>query len=156
MKYFLDTEFLDDGKTIDLISIGIVAEDGRELYLESCEFNWLLATQWLLDNVKPNLTAIEPGKLNYIRFRILDFLANDNNIEFWGYYSSYDWVVFCQLFGRMIDLPKSLPMFCNDLKQELKRLGLKIRQISSNHNALDDAKWIKQTYEAVVKDREVV
>lgn len=32
MKYFLDTEFHEDGKTIDLISIGIVAEDGREYY----------------------------------------------------------------------------------------------------------------------------
>lgn len=34
MKYFIDTEFVDDGHTIDLISIGIVAEDGRELYLQ--------------------------------------------------------------------------------------------------------------------------
>jgi len=33
MKYFIDTEFYEDGKTIDLISLGVVAEDGRELYL---------------------------------------------------------------------------------------------------------------------------
>lgn len=32
MKYFYDTEFLEDGTTIDLISIGIVSEDGREYY----------------------------------------------------------------------------------------------------------------------------
>src|SRR4051812_11038169 len=32
MKYFYDTEFLEDGQTIELISIGIVAEDGREYY----------------------------------------------------------------------------------------------------------------------------
>lgn len=32
MRYFFDTEFYEDGKTIDLVSIGIVAEDGRELY----------------------------------------------------------------------------------------------------------------------------
>ena len=39
-KYFLDTEFIEDGKTIDLISLGIVCEDGRELYLQNseCEF----------------------------------------------------------------------------------------------------------------------
>lgn len=29
MKYWLDTEFIEDGKTIDLVSIGIVSEDGR-------------------------------------------------------------------------------------------------------------------------------
>lgn len=32
MRYWYDTEFLEDGRTIDLISIGIVAEDGREYY----------------------------------------------------------------------------------------------------------------------------
>ena len=39
MRIFYDTEFLDDGKTIDLISIGMVAEDGRELYAVSSEFD---------------------------------------------------------------------------------------------------------------------
>ncbi|MCW2560140.1 MAG: hypothetical protein JWP55_4104 [Mycobacterium sp.] len=28
--YCYDTEFLNDGRTIELISIGIVCEDGRE------------------------------------------------------------------------------------------------------------------------------
>lgn len=35
MRYFFDTEFHEDGQTIDLISIGIVAEDGREFYAVS-------------------------------------------------------------------------------------------------------------------------
>lgn len=29
MKYWYDTELIEDGKTIDLISVGMVAEDGR-------------------------------------------------------------------------------------------------------------------------------
>ncbi|HVX56933.1 MAG TPA: hypothetical protein VHA37_04325 [Candidatus Saccharimonadales bacterium] len=37
MKYFLDTEFIEDGKTIDLISVGIAAEDGRTLYLQNAD-----------------------------------------------------------------------------------------------------------------------
>ena len=37
--------------------------------------------------------------------------------EFYGYYSDYDWVVFAQLFGTMMDLPKGFPMYCKDLKQ---------------------------------------
>lgn len=40
-------------------------------------------------------------------------------INFYAYYADYDWVVFCWLFGRMIDLPKGFPMYCIDLKQEL-------------------------------------
>ena len=52
MKYFLDTEFheskkpvkmlgitLKEVRTIDLISIGIVCEDGREYYAISKDFN---------------------------------------------------------------------------------------------------------------------
>ena len=51
MKYFLDTEFIEDGKTIDLISIGIVAEDNRSLYLINSECDWSKASPWVLENV---------------------------------------------------------------------------------------------------------
>jgi len=43
------------------------------------------------------------------------------NVEFYGYYSDYDHVVFCWLFGKMIDLPKGFPMYTIDLKQEFDR-----------------------------------
>lgn len=36
--------------------------------------------------------------------------------EFYTYYGAYDWVVFCWLFGKMIDLPRGFPMFSKDLK----------------------------------------
>jgi 3'-5' exoribonuclease-like protein len=52
-RYFLDTEFVDNGSTIDLISIGIVCEDGRELYLQSCEFSLRGANDWVKENVFP-------------------------------------------------------------------------------------------------------
>ena len=49
--FYLDTEFIEDGKTIDLVSIGIVAEDGRELYLENSECDYSRASTWVMDNV---------------------------------------------------------------------------------------------------------
>lgn len=42
--------------------------------------------------------------------------------EFYAYYADYDWVVFCWLFGSMMNLPKGFPMYCNDLKQDLDRI----------------------------------
>ena len=39
VRYFYDTEFIDDGRTIELISIGVAAEDGREYYAVSTEFD---------------------------------------------------------------------------------------------------------------------
>ena len=37
MKYFYDCEFIDDGHTIQLVSLGMVAEDGRAYYAQSTE-----------------------------------------------------------------------------------------------------------------------
>jgi len=34
------------------------------------------------------------------------------NVQFYGYYCDYDWVVTCWQFGKMIDLPKGFPMYC--------------------------------------------
>ena len=39
VKYFIDTEFIDRERFIDLISLGVVAEDGREFYAISTEFD---------------------------------------------------------------------------------------------------------------------
>ena len=55
MRYWFDTEFIDDGLTIDLISIGIVSEDERELYLENAHFDLGAASTWVRENVFPKL-----------------------------------------------------------------------------------------------------
>lgn len=57
MKIFFDTEFIEDGKTIDLISIGMVRDDGEELYLENRECNLSRASPWVTENVLPYLTG---------------------------------------------------------------------------------------------------
>lgn len=57
MRYFIDSEFIDDGETIDLISIGIVADDGREYYAQSSQFNVHGANAWIWQNVFPHLSV---------------------------------------------------------------------------------------------------
>jgi hypothetical protein len=37
--------------------------------------------------------------------------------EFYAYYAAYDWVIFCELFSSMQNLPKGFPYYCRDLKQ---------------------------------------
>ena len=67
---------------------------------------------YLISNfVYRNNDSIRPGTWTN------DGIIKKIPIEFYGYYSDYDWVVFCQLFGRMMDLPKEFPMYCKDLKQ---------------------------------------
>ena len=56
-KYAYDTEFIEDGRTIDLISIGIVCEDGREYYAVNSDMpvDRINNHDWLMDNVWPSL-----------------------------------------------------------------------------------------------------
>lgn len=264
MNYFIDTEFLEGTQrerfpislfrketkpTIDLISIGIVAEDGREYYAISKDFNldeaWnrrdiktmtnlpgdtgtnKMKVYWIRENVlypifaelfqnhNPEIWAEEYGNLGNFRgwferngngkkrFKellniygktneqiaeeIRIFVANrpDNKThkdileneylreqpKFYAYYADYDWVAFCWLFGKMMDLPNGFPMYCRDLKQdydffnenfierkkqnavgnihksinELKNFKDYPKQ-ENEHNALDDARWNKELY----------
>lgn len=213
MKYFIDTEFIEGfhkpflGKKrhfIDLISIGIVGEDGRTYYAISNEFNPKDADAWVMENVITPMYEQENSKIlryvpglsrgnfhkcvgksnKQIAKEIVEFtnpgkfLHNNAEpyLEFYGYFSDYDWVLLCSLFGRMIDLPNTYPMFCNDLKQKLNE---KVSALNNNdffthfhvdaplnfkekldlvkqntkypvetnaHNALDDAKWNFELY----------
>lgn len=150
MKYFLDTEFIEDGKTIDLISIGIISENCRSYYAISTEFEPSKASNWVKENVLnklPKHPDYSYKSKTLIKENILEFIGTDKPI-FYGYYADYDWVVFCQLFGKMIDLPKEWPMYCRDLKQMLDDRGNPKIIIPKNneHNALDDAIWNKEVY----------
>ncbi|HTE56970.1 MAG TPA: 3'-5' exoribonuclease [Kofleriaceae bacterium] len=52
-----DFEFLENGRTIEVISIGMVADDGREYYAVNSDAPWdrIKGHQWLMDNVWPHL-----------------------------------------------------------------------------------------------------
>ena len=72
--------------------------------------------------------------------------------EFWGYYSAYDHVVLCQLFGSMMHLPDGWPYYTRDLRQWADSLGITepLDQFVANeaeHHALADARWTKAAWE---------
>lgn len=263
MRYYIDTEFLEGTQrerfpislfrkntppTIDLISIGIVAEDGREYYAISKDFNlkeaWSrfqmkkvygdqrnrfpdgVRVYWIRENV------LQPIFLDFLvlerefldrqkmmigyapsidaRFSFSNFnrllkkfgktnkeIAEDlikivsplnekhvgtypdtyaEKVEFYAYYADYDWVAFCWLFGKMVNLPKGFPMYCRDLKQIMDEEAVKQRIDPNNnwepfipeslehglklikshpgfpkqqneHSAIDDARWNKKLHE---------
>src|SRR5690348_18356253 len=57
VRYHYDCEFIEDGVTIDLVSIGVVDERGREFYAVSTEFDPSKAGQWVRDNVLDKLPS---------------------------------------------------------------------------------------------------
>jgi len=144
-KFWFDTEFIEDGRTIDLMSIGVVCEDGREYYAEPLECDLSRASDWVKENVIPHLTGEKRTRLA-IRDDLLAFMGEKP--EIWAYYADYDWLALCQLFGTMMDLPKGWPMFCRDLKQLAGDTPL-IEQKGIEHNALADARWTREAWLAL-------
>ena len=208
MKYFLDTEFIEGfhkplfGKKrhfIDLVSIGVVAEDGREFYAISNEFNYADADTWVKSNVLDKLVhqyvmsfsgdqrnralddienkgsagavkivqqrigssneAIQKSLLHFFGcWRDQHFWRAPDEIEVYGYFADYDWVLFSSLFGRMVNLPKGFPFYCMDLKQMMQERGLTKEwkqevcpDPEGEHNALVDAKWNMKLYNAIME-----
>lgn len=230
MKYFYDTEFIEGSQskrfmgikygetkpTIDLISIGIVSEDGRKYYAISKDFNLKEAwdRKWIRENVlntiyneltlhhlttwgipsnphfrspisdtrrlEFNLKSLKflirtYGKSNkQIAKELKQFIGhreNEYNTEQWildleskgtelyGWYSAYDHVAFCWIFGKMILLPAGYPKYTKDLKQMLDALPKNEREQFVllpdyrdkilSHNALSDAQWNKKVYELI-------
>lgn len=153
MRIFYDTEFLEDGNTIELISIGMVAEDGREYYAVSRRLTartwagWKLRRRihkhtWLMENVVTSLPRAHGDFRNHMPkswlFNYLDpavkrhkriaadvaaFIQSTPEPELWAWYGAYDHVALAQLWGPMINLPEGIPMWTNDLRQEAERLG---------------------------------
>jgi len=141
-----DTEFIEDGRTIDLISIGLVREDGAEYYAELAECDLSRASEWVRQNVLPHLSGTTTPREQVAR-DICDFVAfAGKKPEFWAYYADYDWVALCQLYGRMIDLPAHWPRYCRDLRQSLDAVGNPtVQHADDEHNALSDARWVMRT-----------
>jgi len=179
--YCYDTEFLEDGHTIDLISIGIVCEDGREYYAINSDADWdrIRKDDWLMENVVVYLPTHSTGQAKrhtgfgmhgwswgginmrdsrvkpkwVIANEVRDFLlARPSGTgggewqpqpELWADYAAYDHVALAQLWGRMISLPKGIPMWTADLQQELVRRGVEPPpRPHREHDALEDARYV--------------
>lgn len=181
MRYFIDTEFREIPGRIDLISIGIVSSDGREYYAinRDMDVDAIWDDSWFKQNVIPsiyqdlglhsniygieekeywnrfNFGLREKGKtMSQIKEELLDFLQDPD--EFWAYYVNCDWVVFCWIFGRMVDLPKGFPKYCRDLKQVMDHIDWDKEDTQRycpksglHHNALTNAQWNAKLYRAI-------
>lgn len=169
MRYWYDTEFYEQGPNgpVSWISIGIVAADGRALYLENREFDWAPVPHdhFVMTNVAPHLQG---GSCQVRResaaYLLKDFITRggtDLLNELWAYYAAYDHVVLAQIFGRMVDMPEGVPWYTMDVQQERHRLRHHLavysedfdagwpKQESTEHHALADALHTKKMWEYV-------
>lgn len=150
-RYFYDCEFIEDGRVVDLVSIGVVDEFGREFYAVSTEFDDSAALPWVRRHVLTKLPS--PGDRVWrsraqIRDELWEFLMApvrgrpEEEIELWAWFAAYDHVALAQLWGPMPELPREIPRFTKELRQlwdERGRPRLPAAD-SARHDALVDAR----------------
>jgi hypothetical protein len=162
-RYFYDSEFIEDGRTIDLVSIGVVDEHGREFYAISTEFDDRAAVPWVRRNVLDRLPS--PGHPAWrsrerIRDELHQFLMEPLRdqpgleLELWAWYAAYDHVVLAQLWGPMPALPREIPRYTKDLRQLWDDLGRPPLPDAAarRHDALVDARHNLSRWRAMTDD----
>jgi len=161
MKVFFDTEFTGLHQGTSLISIGMVAEDGRELYIELSDYKQDQVNDWIQENVIANLTESTVSDTKNTARQIKDFLSQYDQVEMWSDCLAYDWVLFNELFGGAFEIPKNVYYIPFDICTLMKVKGVdpdvnreefsdKLWGDARKHNALHDARVIKTCYEKLM------
>lgn len=164
MKIFYDWEFEENGTIIIPISLGMVSEEGKYIYVMNSNYFQPTASDWLKENVLNNMASEVPEGLtvlpwdiaqNKIGSRILEYIdyVGTDDIELVAYYADYDHVCLAQRFGAMINMPDVIPWITYDLKQWADDLGVKLpKQTTKPHNALNDAFYVRDCYNWLVEN----
>lgn len=170
-KVFFDTEFTGLHQNTSLISIGLVAETGESLYAELTDYDALQIDDWLKENVINKLVLTEQDnaadpkewriKSNKVHLKecLEIWFKQFDQIEMWSDCLSYDWVLFCQIFGHAFNIPKNVYYIPFDICTLFKAKGIDpdinreeftkdVFQDSllSKHNALHDAYVIRASF----------
>lgn len=168
---FYDFEFLEDGATIDPVSIGMAdLQTGDVYYAVFREVRWerIVSHQfkWVRENVWPHLptSGWTPDVFSDV-VKWTDNIAEDvrqfilgpdanEEVRLWGDWAAYDHVALAQLWGPMSKLPSGIPMRTRSILDLAEFHGLSPnnfpeQEAETKHHALHDAihnllcyKWI--------------
>ena len=170
-KLYFDCEFTGLVKDTSLISIGFISECGKTFYAEFTDYDKSKIDEWLEENVikrlkfndlpdsgiiidsDPSNFEIKANK-NSIAEHLKIWISQFGKIEIWSDCLSYDWVLFCDLFGGAMSVPEDIYYIPFDICTSFKEFGIDpdinreefayCKQDHKNkHNSLHDAIVIK-------------
>ena len=134
MNIFFDTEFCGLKKDTQLISIGLISEDGKEFYGEFTSINTELLDDWIIENVlmntakygEVNETDIVINESDYhfgtreeIQEELKNWLSQYEEVQLISDVCHYDMVLFIDIFGSAFDLPDNVSPVCYDINQDI-------------------------------------
>jgi hypothetical protein len=159
-KFYFDTEFVEydvtdaNGKTqrmLELISIGVVDRNGRTFYAVSNEFNEAEAQKnpFIARHVLAQLPDKADRKpLEDIKRELLDYIG-DGRAELYYWFAPQDSYLMLNLLGPdFLNLPDNIDPMPINVAQTFRDKGQPHHLIPDHdgqaHNALVDAKWLKE------------
>lgn len=176
MNIYLDSEFSELQQTARLISMALVADDGREFYAEFSDCNPQAFSVWIRENViaqsrwlgTPNalpgrwqegeLTLCFGGQ-DRVCSELKLWLEGFDAIDIWADCVAWDWVLFCQLFGGAEHIPGHIFYLPFDLVTLFKLRGVDpdihreafaglvpLSAAGAKHHALHDAHLVQACY----------
>lgn len=165
-------EFTGLRKSAEIVSLGLVSEDGRDFYAELIDYNPEEADPWVKENVFTQLMgdkfvrSEDPqhfrirGDRNYVAAKLREWLKQFPEVEMWSDVLAYDWFFFCDLFGDAFSIPKNVYYIPFDIATLFRFCGVDpnisreefvgVLGFEHKHNALFDAKIIKLCFEKLI------
>lgn len=173
MTLFLDTEFTGLQQSAELISLALAGESGEWFYAEFTDYGTAALSDWHRENVLPYLflekgerpgyatgdgTTVRGNKVE-VKAALIEWLGRFEKIEIWADVPAFDWVLFCELFGGALHLPKNIFYIPFDFATLLKTRGMDPdtpreslaeewagKYKGARHNALYDAFLLREGY----------
>ena len=154
MKIRFDTEFTGLRKDTTLISIGLVADNGKMFYGIFTDYNKELCDDWIKGNVinnlyldkelhLPHLTDVI-GTKEFIKRELRCWLRSfETDIQLVSDVCHYDMMLFIDIFGTAFDLPDCVSAVCHDINQDI-----------AQHYKVSEKMAFDTSREAIVGDAE--
>lgn len=150
MNLYFDMEFTGLKKDTTIISLGIVDQNGRSIYLEYTDYNKSDVDDWIQENVikntiflKDDIKEIEPhvtengtdavvvGNTEYNR-QVLKYwlsLYDNEDIQFVSDVCHYDMVLLIDaLYEHGLNIPSNVSIDCHNINQDIaayKKISVK-------------------------------
>lgn len=138
MNLYFDTEFSGLRQDTTLISIGIVAENGKRFYAEFSDYDENQCDSWIKENVLKHTilegnetlakrlgedkdTTVVLGSKADIRYELGEWLKQFDSVQFVSDVCHYDMVLLIDIFGTAFDLPKNVSAVCHDINQDIAK-----------------------------------
>lgn len=158
MRVYFDTEFTGLHKDTTLISIGLIAENGKEFYAELTDFDESQCDKWIEENVLKNLilsgndefadrlgekenATVVLGNKHDVMTELSEWFSQFDNVQPVSDVCHYDMVLLIDLFGGAFDLPKNVSAVCHDINQDI-----------ANHYKISEIDAFDKSREEIVRE----